>query len=196
VTITNQTGLSTYGEKIRRPAKKTTHTKPTTEACSRWKARVSLNARTFSPSHLNRKHEGQTHGYGTLFASSRNDDPDYAQTNIHMSITEKKLELATPFATLCSIVSLMLSYTTGSTSFHHRMEIGKPEYAPDPLHRQHQCWIPQLRRDHLGHARPHLLPHHRNLRGKQHALQLLSRVHLVFLYLHYDVNDFSGQRSW
>jgi hypothetical protein len=37
------------------------------------------------------------HGYGTLFASSRNDDPDYAQTNIHMSITEKKLEFGDTF---------------------------------------------------------------------------------------------------
>jgi hypothetical protein len=125
------------------------------------------------------------HGYGTLFASSRNDDPDYAQTNIHMSITEKKLEFGDTFRHALFYSQLNVELYTGSTSFHHRMEIGKPEYAPDPLHRQHQCWIPQLRRDHLGHARPHLPPNHRNLRGKQHALQLLSRVHLVVLYLHY-----------
>jgi hypothetical protein len=32
------------------------------------------------------------HGYGTLFSSSRKDDPSYAQTNIRFGICENKLE--------------------------------------------------------------------------------------------------------
>jgi hypothetical protein len=52
------------------------------------------------------------HGYGTLFASSRKDDPQYAQTNIHFGITDNKLEFCDTYrhAVATSVLNVEFYY--------------------------------------------------------------------------------------